>query len=78
ITRTVGAKDLVESGVSGFVLSADPSVSEMATALNVLLDRNKRLHMGEHGRQVALQYTWKNAVDRVAHLYYQLATGGSG
>ena len=76
ITRTVGARDLVESGVSGFVLSENPSVSEMTTALDVLMNRDKRLHMGEHGRQVALQHTWKNTVDRVAHLYYQLATGG--
>lgn len=72
ITRSVGAKDLVEPGINGFVLTDNPTVSEMTAALSLLTRREKRLQMGEKGRQVALQNTWDKTADRVAELYKQL------
>jgi len=77
ITQSVGAKDLIKSGVNGFVLADNPSVSEMTDTLNLLMDRDKRLLMGEKGRQVALQHNWENTVDRVANLYFQCLSGGN-
>ena len=72
ITSRVGARDLVQSGVNGFVLSEKPSVSEMTAALDGLINREKRLQMGENGRQIALRHTWETTADRVAGLYHRL------
>lgn len=72
ITRSVGARDLVEPGVNGFVLTDNPTVSEMTAALGALAKREQRLQMGAKGRQVALQNTWDKTVDRIADLYSRL------
>lgn len=73
ITGKVGAKDLVEDGVNGFILSGNPSFSDMTAALTPLMDRNRRRKMGESGREIALRQTWDKHADRVAFLYHQLA-----
>jgi UDP-glucose:(heptosyl)LPS alpha-1,3-glucosyltransferase len=74
ITPRVGARDLVESGVNGFILSENPSTSEMTAALAALVNREKRLQMGENNRQIAMRHNWDNTADRVAELYHQLIT----
>ena len=73
ITSKVGAKDLVEDGVNGFILSDNPSLSDMTDALTPLMAENRRRKMGESGRQIALRHTWDKHADRVALLYHQLA-----
>ena len=75
ITPRVGARDLVESSVNGFILSENPSVSEMTTALTALAPHEKRVQMGENGRQIAMRHNWDNTADRVAELYRQLIAG---
>ena len=69
ITRNVGARDLVEQDVNGFVLSENPSVSEMVASLGLLMKREKRLQMGANGRKVAFRHSWDNLADRIADLY---------
>ncbi len=76
ITPRVGARDIVESGLSGFILSENPSVSEMTAALTALATHEKRMQMGENGRQIALRHNWDNTVDKVADLYRQWTAGG--
>jgi UDP-glucose:(heptosyl)LPS alpha-1,3-glucosyltransferase len=73
ISHNVGARDLVEPGVNGFVLSEDPSISERAKSLTSLLDPEKRKLMGENGRKVACLHSWDKTADRVADLYRQIA-----
>jgi UDP-glucose:(heptosyl)LPS alpha-1,3-glucosyltransferase len=73
ISRSVGAKDLVKQGHNGFILSEDPSISEMATSLSSLLEPEKRKLMGENGRRVARLHSWDKTAERVADLYRQLA-----
>jgi len=73
ISRSVGARDLVEPGVNGFVLSEDPSISEIAASLSSLLEPEKRKLMGENGREVARLHSWDKTADRVADLYRQMA-----
>ena len=72
ITGSVGARDLVKSGVNGFVLADNPTVPEMTAALGALAKREKRLQMGEKGRQVAARNTWDKTADRIADLYSRL------
>ncbi len=73
ITETVGARDLIESGKQGFVLSDDPSVSEVSEKLSFLLKKENRLRMGESARDVARRQTWESRADQVAELYDQFA-----
>ena len=72
ITQRVGARDIVESGVHGFILSEKPSPEDMAKKLKILTDKEERLKMGERAHQVALQYTWDKTVMRVEELYHHL------
>lgn len=72
ITGSVGARDLVEPGINGFVLSEDPTVSEMVASLNSMLDLEKRMLMGENGLRIAFEHTWDKTADRVADLYHRL------
>ncbi len=69
ITQRVGARDLVNSGLQGFVLSEDPSPGDVAEKLAVLMEKENRLKMGENARKVALQYTWDRTADQVQELY---------
>lgn len=76
VTRSVGARDMVQSDVNGFVLSENPAVTEITAALAVLMDREKRLQMGAKGRQVALRQSWDGVVDRVVEQYRQMVGKG--
>lgn len=69
ISHSVGARDLVEQGVNGFVLSNDPSISEIVTSLTMMMDREKRILMGKNGRRIALRYSWEKTAGRVADFY---------
>jgi len=73
ITQSVGARDLVDSGVQGFVLSDDPSPSDVAEKLAALMEKERRLKMGKNAQEVALQYTWDRTADQVQELYQLLA-----
>lgn len=77
ITGKVGAKDLVDSGVHGFVLGEDPSPPDLSEKLAFLMDEKNRMKMGENARQTALQHTWDKVADQVADLYPLLARGGT-
>lgn len=72
ITQRVGARDLVESGVQGFVLTHDPSPSDVAEKLAVLMEKERRLTMGKNAHEIALQYTWDRTADQVRELYQLL------
>jgi UDP-glucose:(heptosyl)LPS alpha-1,3-glucosyltransferase len=72
ISRSVGARDLVKQGITGFVLSEDPSISEIATSLSSLLEPEKRKLMGENGRRIACLHSWDKTAKRVADLYRRL------
>lgn len=69
ITKKVGARDLVNSGAQGFVLSEDPSPGDIAEKLAVLMDKENRRRMGESAREVALQHTWNRTVDQMEEIY---------
>jgi len=69
ITRRVGAKDLIDDGVNGFVLPNDASSSDMAHVLSRLMQHQARLEMGKKNRQVASEYSWERAASQVAEIY---------
>lgn len=69
ITRTVGARDLVDDGVEGFVLLDPPTAAELAQKIDFLSNSNNRLKMGRCARERALKHSWDRVADRVADLY---------
>jgi len=75
ISRRMGARDVVNAGVNGFVLSDHPTPAEMAKAIAYLMDREKRMKMGENSRQTALQYSWDRAAGEVAQYYRMIGNG---
>jgi UDP-glucose:(heptosyl)LPS alpha-1,3-glucosyltransferase len=77
ISKSVGARDLVKQDHNGFILSEEPSISEIATSLTSLLELDKRKLLGENGRRVARLHSWDKTADRVADLYRQLTVRGN-
>ncbi|MGD8229842.1 MAG: glycosyltransferase family 4 protein [Desulfobacteraceae bacterium] len=73
ISQKVGARDVVQDGVTGFVLSENPSDSELSRGLNLLINTKTRLTMGENARKLAAQYSWDRTADRVCEIYEQLS-----
>jgi UDP-glucose:(heptosyl)LPS alpha-1,3-glucosyltransferase len=71
ITERVGAKDLVESGVHGFVLGKSPSASEISEKIAFLMDRDVRTKMGRRAREVALEHTWDRVADQMEDMYHK-------
>jgi len=69
ISRRMGARDIVDTDVTGFVLSENPTPSDMAKALSSLMDPNRRIKMGENSRQAAKKYNWDQVANQVAGLY---------
>jgi len=77
ITQRVGARDLIDPGIHGFVLGEDPSPFDLSKKLAFLLKKENRMRIGENARKVALQHTWDKAADEVADLYQKLIRGES-
>lgn len=69
ISSKVGAKDLVESGVQGFILGEDPAPSEFSNKLEFLMNSENRMKMGENARNTAASHTWDMVADKVYNLY---------
>jgi UDP-glucose:(heptosyl)LPS alpha-1,3-glucosyltransferase len=74
ITQKVGAKDLINSGVQGFVLSEEPSPLELSEKLAFLIEKENRMKMGEEARRVALGRTWDKTANQIAELYQELTS----
>lgn len=74
ITQKVGARDLVHSGVHGFILGDDPSPFELEEKMALLMERENRLRMGENARKTAQMNTWDKKGATVAEIYRSLAS----
>ncbi len=69
ISQKVGAGDIVSSGKNGYVLPENCDVPDMVEALAELMEKKRRVKMGEQGRLVALTYTWDRTAEQMAELY---------
>ena len=76
ISRTVGAGDLVNDGVEGFVLDDPPTATELSKKIKFLSNEENRLKMGERARQQALKHDWDRVADQMATLYLTHLRGG--
>lgn len=72
ISGNVGAKDLVEEGVNGFVLKDGEDPEAAATRINALLDERKRRSMGEAALKTAARNDWSVLAERMKALYWDV------
>jgi len=73
ITNRVGARDLVQDGLNGFVLNGTVSPFQLSEKIGCLLNDEARMKMGTSARKVASRYTWHRTAQEVMELYYELA-----
>lgn len=69
ISDTVGARDVVESGVTGYIVNGESLEREMAGSLSVLMDQERRRKMGENAKRKAAGHDWDIVAEQVAGLY---------
>lgn len=72
ITKKVGARDLIDHGIHGFVLGENPAAGDLCEGLSFLMEKENRIRMGQQARQVALRYTWDVTAEQVAEVYERL------
>ena len=69
LSANVGAKDLVEEGVNGFVLPDGRDADAAAEKILLLLDADRRAAMGEAGFRTASTHTWERLAGEVGKVY---------
>jgi UDP-glucose:(heptosyl)LPS alpha-1,3-glucosyltransferase len=74
ISPNVGAKDLVQEGVNGFIVARE-DIDAVSRAIRSLLDPEKRIAMGSHAYQVAQDHHWDIMAHRVIGLYEKILAG---
>lgn len=72
ITENVGAKDLVEDGVNGFIVDRD-DIHAISSKIGFLLGAENREKMGRKAYLVAAQNTWDRAAERLLDIYQRVA-----
>jgi UDP-glucose:(heptosyl)LPS alpha-1,3-glucosyltransferase len=69
LSATVGAKDLVEEGVNGFVLPDGRDADAAAGKIVLLLDAGRRAALGEAGFRTASAHSWERLAGAVGKVY---------
>jgi len=69
ISPNVGAKDLVEEGVSGFVLPSSQDADAAAERITRLTDATQRTAMGAAAQKEADKHTWEQLAQKIAEIY---------
>ncbi|MGZ9148882.1 MAG: glycosyltransferase, partial [Candidatus Deferrimicrobiaceae bacterium] len=72
VSANVGAKDLVEEGVNGFVLPDRLDADAAAGKIVLLLDATLRAAMGEAGFRTASLHGWDRLAEEVAGVYEEV------
>jgi UDP-glucose:(heptosyl)LPS alpha-1,3-glucosyltransferase len=72
ISSNVGAKDLVQEGENGFIISDTSDADYIAAKIALLLDENIRRQMAEAAYQTASQNTWDDVTKKYAAIYENL------
>jgi len=72
VSDHVGAKDLVEEGVNGFVVADASDCELVASRIRLLFDPECRRNMSEAAWATAAQNTWDQTVRKYADLYKEI------
>jgi D-inositol-3-phosphate glycosyltransferase len=71
-----GLREIVEDGVTGFLVEGHDPADYARAMAEVLVDPLHRAVMGEEARRRAGRFTWQRAVDRLAAIYDRLSAEG--
>jgi UDP-glucose:(heptosyl)LPS alpha-1,3-glucosyltransferase len=74
ISPNVGAKDLVQEGVNGFIVARE-DIDAVSRRILLLLDPKKRVEMGSHAYRVAQDHNWDVMARKVMELYEKILAG---
>ncbi|MFH1146357.1 MAG: glycosyltransferase family 4 protein [Pseudomonadota bacterium] len=72
VSNQVGASDLVDHGLNGFVVNALNCEDELIDALRSLADHETRMRMGREAHKTALDNTWDDVAEKITHVYQDL------
>lgn len=76
-TRSNGVSEIIEDGVSGYVIDAD-SVDSLADRLDLLVqDESLRVSIGKMGRKAIEPYTWDKTTNETIDVYHAIISGRS-
>ena len=74
ISNTVGAKDLIENGVNGFIIQDCTNTAAVADNFSSLLDAERRHRLGEAAQSTAEKFSWEHLASRVVTVYQKHLT----
>jgi D-inositol-3-phosphate glycosyltransferase len=71
-----GLREIVEDGVTGFLVEGHDPTDYARAIADVLQDPVRMAEMGEEAQSRAGRFTWRRAVDRLAAIYDRLSAEG--
>jgi UDP-glucose:(heptosyl)LPS alpha-1,3-glucosyltransferase len=74
VTPNVGARDLVQDGVNGYIVDRE-DIDAVSRSILMLLDPDRRAALGANARQVAQHHGWDAMAQRVMVLYERILAG---
>lgn len=72
ISNNVGAKDLVQEGKNGFIITDSADSDYIATKIALLCDESKRRPFAENAYKTATQNTWDSVTAKYNELYMSI------
>lgn len=69
VSPNVGAKDLVEEGINGFILPAHQDADAAADCIVRLTDTEQREAMGTAAARTAIMHDWERLAEKMEQLY---------
>ena len=78
VSPNVGAKDLVEEGINGFVLPATQDADAAADRIVRLSDAEQREAMGAAAAQTASMHDWERLAEKMEYLYQEVLSRRPG
>jgi len=79
VTRVGGLPEVVQDGVTGFVVEPEDVLATAKALVKLVLDERLRAEMGQAGRQWVYQrYSWSPCVARMVDVYRQVIAEASG
>ncbi len=73
VSANVGARDVVEDGINGYVVAATGDADAAARAIVAMADREARARLGAEAARTAARHSWDRAAEEVANAYHAVA-----
>ena len=72
VSANVGAKDLVNEGINGFVVQDRTDINTISEKIGLLMNRELRTRMGEYAYETALNNTWESVAKKYETIYQEV------